>query len=193
MKKIISILLVTIFAFSLASCNKQQEPTVIACTTDAVRYNYDDFVSVFVQGENASVNNTNSTLSNVSIPKLTTDDFYCMGVNVAEYYLEFYYNPSHLPKRSFFSYSDGICIRVTLVENTFYESIDEDEDDFKYIELISDKYALNKLTNMWYINDDSRCITIYFPDNIKFSNPERISDYFEFEVLNPSNDNTVTA
>ena len=192
MKKIISILLVTIFAFSLASCDKQQEPTIIGCTTDVVRYDYDDFISIYGQEENATVNSTNSIQSNILIPKLTTDDFYCTGVNVADSYLEFFYNPSYVPQDSYFLNSKGISVRVTMVENSFYEFIKEDEDEIKHKEVISDKYVREESINRWFINDNGRCILIYFPDNIKFSDPESINDYFEFEVLNPSNNNTVT-
>ena len=181
MKKLALVFLVFILIASFVSCDKSQEPEIEVCTSDVVPYTYDEFMSAYGQNED------------IIVPKLMTDDFYCTRVNVNNSKNVFYYNPSYVSKDSYFAHSKGITVWVSLRENSYEEITKEEEGEYpQWIEHISDNYAYEKVTNMWYINFDGRCVTIYFPDDIQFSDPERISDYFEFEILNPSNDNTVT-
>ena len=189
MKKLTLISLAVILVISLIGCNKQQEPIDEGCWTDAIQYDYDEFMAIY--GNEAS--NTNSvqtvSVSNLVIPKLKTDDFYCINVLVSDGRYEYIYNPIDRSKEKVFLGSLGIRVTIHDGDSAFYQA--RDNDDF-LTEYISDEYAYNKYSNMWDIYKHGKSITIYFPDNIKFTDPERISDYFEFEVLNPSTDNTVT-
>ena len=76
------------------------------------------------------------------------------------------------------------------------ETVKEENLEFKKIEKEIGIVLLKKNIEIQAVRyreiKNGKCIIIYFPDSIKFTDPERISDYFEFEVLNPSTDNTVT-
>ena len=193
MKKLTLISLAFILVISLIGCNKQED--VIGCRSNATVYDYEEFMAIYGQNADAS-NNTNSlqtvAVSDLIIPKLKTDDFYYTSVLVDENYFQFHYNP--VSEDSNINNPNGISINVRREENSFNSMREEEEnsDYISHIEFISDRYAYDEPLNMWYVNKNGKCIIIYFPDSIKFTDPERISDYFEFEVLNPSTDNTVT-
>ena len=196
MKKIISVLLVIIFVIFLSSCNKQQDRKDEIFTSNSVRYGYDEFLTLCTQNSDALENSINSaqsrSFSNWIIPLLKSDDFYCTNVYINNNELMLEYNPTYISKDRPYSSGEGISIAVLQEEASFYTYKENFLSENFLIEYISDEYAYYSSANMWFINDNGRCIIIYFPDNIKFSDPERISDYFEFEVLNPSNNNTVT-
>ena len=199
MKKLTLILLAVILGISLIGCNKQQEPELCGgIKFDGVEYDYEEFMAIYGQGTDASLNDTVSiqtiTVPNLLIPKLKIEGYYCERV-LAE---EVRYQYRYLPVDS--SIMDGIDLKISDGDSGFYfardngDSIFANDTEGKYnsTKYISDECAHNESLNRWHMYKFGKSIMIDFPDSIKFTDPERISDYFEFEVLNPSTDNTVT-
>ena len=193
MKKLALVFLAFLVIVSCVGCDKAQEEEIVSCTSDAVLYTYDEFMSIYGQNSDAELNAKKVNLSSdIIVPRLVTDGFYCVKVSVDDHSFDFSYNSVDIPKDSRFIRTYGIFINVSMWETAFEESTDELQKETFRIEQISDKYAYSEGLNRWYINFDGNLVSIDFPDDIQFSDPEKISDYFEFEILNPSNDNTVT-
>ena len=193
MKKFALILVAIVFTVSLIGCNKTDKENEDIYVTDDITYDYDEFMSLYVNRSDSSVNNTSTNQikngTDIVLPTLKSNDYYCARVRVGEYRHTYYYYPSGKSQNSMFLRTEGISVTVTPGDDVFYSDLESDNFLTKYF---SEEYAVNETSNIWFINRYGKTIVIQFPYDVEVSTPEEIGDYFEFEVLNPSNDNTVT-
>ena len=191
MKKLASILLAVIFVVSLIGCAKEKEPEIVACTFGVTSYDYDEYLSIYGHGssllQGAEPTEQTILLPDLILPILKNDKFYGHLVSVSSKVHTHLFSARQLEEGE--QTLRSIKVSVSIDEGDFYDVLAENN---SYVKYISDEYAYNSYANIWYVKYLGKTITLDFPNATTISEPEMINDYFDFEVLNPSSEQTLT-
>lgn len=110
------------------------------------------------------------------IPNITSNEFEFYFAEAYGHNFFYYYVPKNYDKK-FFDYTVGIIVSISKNNGTFSAVVEQ------YDLSVENGIAYDSNHNTWYIDFDSKLISICFPDSIVLQSGEELSNYFTFEEI----------
>ncbi len=193
MKSFFMIFCALMLSVSLSSCkmendNIKEQDQLEACrnpsyTNDSI----DDFISDWQAAQIGKdteyglyglydFNNTFENNATLTVPVVQTQDFYLELIQILGTNILYFYIP---PGDDLIISANTISICVFNEKNVYSKAT---EDYYKFRFFDNGNIAYEASQNAWCINNNGGLITIAFPEDIKLTSPEQISEYFTFET-----------
>ena len=199
MKNTIKLMCLLLSIFCLYSCgvhkeSQKNEETTITTVEEYedcpfVAYDMEAFFSALQQSQAVkngtlkidttdytavSSQNNLSTIEKLPVPVLKNENYRFYFVKVNRYSIFYYYVPTDW-KGEFVDHEITFVVAVSKQENSYFSALEQAE--------ISDLegYAHDSNHNTWYINNNSKRISVSYPSEYHIGTKEKLLDCFTFD------------
>ncbi|MBQ9086998.1 MAG: hypothetical protein IJY47_07425 [Clostridia bacterium] len=180
-KPFFAFVILALLGLCFVSCQANTDDTDDTGDTEAyVCKDSNAFVEDWLQAQNGGdhsvLKEEDLTRHTVAVPRLVSEEFRFMYVEVNEYNYLYHYVPLH-DQKAYFDYSEGIVVSVSREEDSFDIAL-------RQMGLSAENgMAYDEKNNVWYLDRNGRRVAVTFPSDTVVSTAEALGQYFVFEEI----------